>query len=75
MSSLAVKILTVLVSTISDSQVFLLKKMCVAFATHIFSAKILAYMQGSSWLRNLGRSDPRQNREKFYRMREKSRLG
>ena len=42
-----VKMLTVLVGTISNSQVFLLKK-CVAFAnakaTHIFSAKILAYM-------------------------------
>ena len=40
-SSLMVKMLTVLVSTISNSQVFLL---CVAFtnakATHIFSAKI-----------------------------------
>ena len=39
--------LTVLVSTISHKQVFLLK-MCVAFAnakaTHIFSAKILANM-------------------------------
>ena len=48
MSSLVVKMLTVLVSTISNSQVFLLKKMWVAFAnakaTHIFSAKILAYM-------------------------------
>ena len=47
-SSLVVKMLTVLVSTISNSQLFLLKKMCVAFAnakaTHIFSAKILAYM-------------------------------
>ena len=41
-----VKMLTVLVSTISDSQVFLLKKMWVANAkaTHIFSAKILAYV-------------------------------
>ena len=40
--------LTVLVRTISNSQVFLLKKMWVAFAnakaTHIYSAKILAYM-------------------------------
>ena len=47
-SSLVVKILTVLVSAICNSQVFLLKKMWVAFAnakaTHIFSAKILAYM-------------------------------
>ena len=47
-SSLVVKMLTVLVSTISNSQVFLLKKIRVAFAnakaTHIFSAKILAYM-------------------------------
>ena len=38
----------VLVSTISKSQVFLLKKMRVDFAnaksTHIFSAKILVYM-------------------------------
>ena len=49
-SSLVVKLLTVLVSTISNSQVFLLKKkMWVAFANakaaHIFSAKILAYIQ------------------------------
>ena len=40
--------LTVLVSTISNSQVFLLfcRKKSVAFAkaAHIFSAKILAYM-------------------------------
>ena len=47
-NSLVVKMLTVLVSTISNSQVFLLKKMRVAFAnakaTHIFSTKILAYM-------------------------------
>ena len=43
-----VKMVTVLISTISNSQVFLLKKMRVAFAnakaTHIFSAKILAYV-------------------------------
>ena len=55
-----VKMLIVLVSTISNSQVFLLKKIRVAFANyfffffffliwvlqniHIFSAKILAYM-------------------------------
>ena len=48
MSSLVVKILIVLVSTISNSQVFFVKKMWVAFAyakaTHIFSAKILAHM-------------------------------
>ena len=37
MISLVVKMLTVLVSTISNSQVFLLKKKCEA--THIFSAK------------------------------------
>ena len=47
-SSLVVKVLTVLVMSISNSQVVLLKKMWVAFAnakaTHIFSAKILAYM-------------------------------
>ena len=45
-SSLVVKILTVLVSSISNSQIFLLKKMLIAFAkaAHIFSAKILAYM-------------------------------
>ena len=47
-SSLVVKMLTVLVSTISNSQVFFAEKMWVAFAdakaTHIFSAKILAYM-------------------------------
>ena len=42
-SSLVVKLLTVLVSTIYNSQVFLLKK-CIAKATHIFSAKQLAYM-------------------------------
>ena len=46
-SSLVVKMLTVLVSAISNPQVFLLKKMWVAFssakATNIFSAKILAY--------------------------------
>ena len=46
MSLLVVKMLTVLVSTISNSQLFLLKKMWVVFAnakaTHIFSAKILA---------------------------------
>ena len=40
--------LTFLVSTISNSQVFLLKKnvssFCKAKATHIFSAKILADM-------------------------------
>ena len=40
-SSLVVKMLTVLINTISNLQVFLLKK---AKATHIFSAKILAYM-------------------------------
>ena len=43
-----VKMLTALVSTLSSSQVFLLKKMWVAFANakalHIFSAKIVAYM-------------------------------
>ena len=42
-SPLVVKMLTVLVSTISNSQVFLLKKMWVAFAnakaTHIFFSK------------------------------------
>ena len=45
--SLVVKMLTVLVTTISNSQVFLLKKLWAAFAnakaTHIFLAKILAY--------------------------------
>ena len=43
MSSSVVKMLTVLISTISNSQVFLLKKMWVAFAnakaTHIFFRK------------------------------------
>ena len=39
MSSLVIKMLIALVSTISNSQLFLLKKMC-----HFFSAKILAYM-------------------------------
>ena len=38
-----VKMLTVLVSTLSNAQLFLLKKMCVAFAnakaTHIFQQK------------------------------------
>ena len=54
-NSLVAKMLTVLVSTICNSQVFLLKKIGVAFAnahffskniniTHIFSAKILAYL-------------------------------
>ena len=47
-SSLVVQMLAVPVSTISNSQVFLLKKMCVAFAKakaiHIFSAKILVQM-------------------------------
>ena len=47
-SLLVVKMLTVLINTISNSQVFLLKKMRVAFAnakaTHIFSAKILVYV-------------------------------
>ena len=48
-SWLVVKMLTVLLlRTISNLQVFLLKKMWVAFAfakaTHIFSAKILVYM-------------------------------
>ena len=48
MSSLVVKLLTILVNTISNSQVIFAKKMWVAFAnakaTHIFLAKILAYM-------------------------------
>ena len=47
-SSLADRILIVLVSTISNSLVFFAEKMWEAFAnakaTHIFSAKILAYM-------------------------------
>ena len=46
-SSLVVKMVTVLVITISNSQIFLLKT-CVAFANakaaYIFSANILAYM-------------------------------
>ena len=45
-SSLAAKMLTVLVSTISNSQVFLLKKnvsKCKSYSH--FSAKILVYMQ------------------------------
>ena len=44
-SLLVVKILIVLANTISNSQVFLLKK-CEykATYTHMFSAKILAYM-------------------------------
>ena len=43
-SSLEAKILTFLVSTISNSQVFLLKKKNAnAKATHIFSANMLAY--------------------------------
>ena len=48
MSLLVVKMLTVLVSTVCNSQIFLLKKMWVTFAnakaTHFFSAKILAYL-------------------------------
>ena len=47
MNSLVVKILTILVSTISNSQVFLLKEMWVAFAnakaTHIFFSKNSVY--------------------------------
>ena len=47
-SLLVVKMLTVLVSKIPDSQLFLLKKMWIAFAfaklLTFFSAKILAYM-------------------------------
>ena len=47
-SLLVVKMLTVLVSTISNSQVFLLEKceylLQHAKATHIFSAKIFVYM-------------------------------
>ena len=47
-SSFVVKMLTVLVSTIFNSQVFFAEKMWVAFAnakaTHIFPAKILEYM-------------------------------
>ena len=45
-SSLVVKILTALISRISDSQVLFAAKMWAAFAkaTHILSAKILAYM-------------------------------
>ena len=40
-----VKMLTVLVSTISDSQVFFAEKNANAKATHIFfAAKIVAYM-------------------------------
>ena len=46
-SLLVVKMLTVLVSTISISHVFLLKKMCLANAkvTHIIFSKNIAYMQ------------------------------
>ena len=48
MISLVVKMLTVLVSTVSNSQFFFAEKMWVGFAnakvTHIFSAKILGYM-------------------------------
>ena len=47
-SLLVVKMLTVLVSRVSNSQLFFAEKMRVAFpnaeATHIFLAKILAYM-------------------------------
>ena len=42
-SSLVVKMLNVLISTISNSQVFLLKKIELQ-TTHIFSAKIFVYM-------------------------------
>ena len=49
-SSLVVKMLTVLVSTISNSQISLLKKNVSSFCkyksyTHFILAKILAYMQ------------------------------
>ena len=44
MSLLVVKMLTVLVSTISNSHVFLLKNMWIAFAnTHFFSKNISIY--------------------------------
>ena len=43
-SSYVVKKLTVLVSTVSNSQAFLLKKMWVASYSHFFSAKILTCM-------------------------------
>ena len=44
-SSLVVKMLTLLVSTISNTQLFLLKKCeCELAFAHIFSAKILACM-------------------------------
>ena len=43
-SLLVIKMLTVLVSTISNLQVFLLKKCEYAKVTHIFSAKILEDM-------------------------------
>ena len=47
-SSLVVKILTALVSTISNSQLFLLKKnvssFCLSKSYSDFSAKIIAYM-------------------------------
>ena len=47
-SSLVDKMLTILISRISNSQIFLLKNMWVAFAnakaTHIFQQKILVYM-------------------------------
>ena len=43
-SSLVVKLLTVLESTIPNSEVFLMKKNVSSFCKSIFSAKILAYM-------------------------------
>ena len=48
-SSLVVKMSTVVVSTISNSQIFLLKKNVSSFCkcktySHCFSAKLLAYM-------------------------------
>ena len=51
-SSLVVKVLTVLVSTIFNSQVFFAEKTWVAFANCIFSAKILAYMPMTSLVLN-----------------------
>ena len=42
-SSLVVKLLTALVSTVSNSQLILLKKMRVAFASHFFSKNINVY--------------------------------
>ena len=60
-SSLVIKMLTILIRRISNSQVFLLKNMRVAFAnakaTHILQQKIgvVGWCEGAVYLTSLGR--------------------